>query len=528
LHGLFPFYSLFGIVFSLYLTENISSNYLYFSLKKGANASYISSIVVEYEVNYTPESVVIEESTHIVTLGDQIQLSASVLPSEASQTITWSSQNSTVASVGTTGLVTANSVGETNIVATAVNGVNSDFAVQVIGHLPATEIQITTPSPLILIIGEEFDIQFTSDSDAYLYWTPTQGDENPVAWVGSTSIVHAVGEGRVLVTATSPSNGELTDTIEVIVRPNVLTSIKLVSDSAVIEIPKSQTTLVSTSVSGTNSTTIREYTSSDLGLTNIFKIYGYKNSASNNPGFFTSNEPIRLYNTSGSSAANPDGSELEFELTTGIINSVHVEFYASAQPLPIYLQVRIGGHDSISETSLTSGNATIQNSKFSLKNTLPTGTSNKVFLISSITINYTIEAEGAVILPSTGIRFRGEYTLPESLDGSEVEAGVLLYPTATLGESVLDKNFGAALDVPAANRVWNSGTHKLSFAAVLTNIPQSQWGTLVTAVTYYYDGVRYVYSAEKSQSLKNIAQLTYDAGGLTSLEADALLAIING
>ena len=59
------------------------------------------------------------ENVHSVTVGENLQLTATVYPVNYSQEVTWSSLDDRIASVDASGLVTGVSAGKTSIVATA-------------------------------------------------------------------------------------------------------------------------------------------------------------------------------------------------------------------------------------------------------------------------------------------------------------------------------------------------------------------------------------------------------------------------
>ena len=75
----------------------------------------------ESEEEVEPTAIALNKNTATVEIGKTLQLRGSLTPSNATGTITWSSGNSDIASVNATGLVTANNVGTTTIIAT-ING----------------------------------------------------------------------------------------------------------------------------------------------------------------------------------------------------------------------------------------------------------------------------------------------------------------------------------------------------------------------------------------------------------------------
>ncbi|WP_412094901.1 Ig-like domain-containing protein [Bacillus atrophaeus] len=62
-----------------------------------------------------PTSVNVTETTKTLSVGETYQIKASVSPAEASQEVTYTSGNTTVASVSSAGLVTAKAAGTTAI-----------------------------------------------------------------------------------------------------------------------------------------------------------------------------------------------------------------------------------------------------------------------------------------------------------------------------------------------------------------------------------------------------------------------------
>jgi hypothetical protein len=385
-------------------------------------------------------------------------------------------------------------------------------------RLPATEISIDVESPLILEIGQEYDIPFTSDGENYLYWTPERNDLDltQVAWVSSSSIIRAVREGRVTVTATSPSNELLVDTLEVIVRPANQHSIKL-NYSVETGVP----TETEKTMKG-NSTGINydgSVPSVDVSLSEDFVVTAAKNSATQST--FINSSEIRLYKSAGTK-----GSSITV-VSLGLISTIEVTMSGSLN------LTSLGVYSETNKLAFGSGMTsiyTINSHSFTLEHegVGGTGAANRLD-ITGVVINYTEVTDVATILPSTGLRFRSEFTLPEGLVASNItQKGYLLVPTNLLGANILDLEYASThpevLNVNAVNYVESAG--KIAFSAVLTGIPEGQYGRLITAVAYINDGVTTVYSTPSSRSLKTVAQELLGIGGLTSAETLALLKII--
>ena len=76
-------------------------------------------------------NIIVSPANKTIAVGETLQLSAQVLPAGANQSVTWSSDDTGIATVdATTGKVTANKIGTVYITATATDGSNvSDFCV---------------------------------------------------------------------------------------------------------------------------------------------------------------------------------------------------------------------------------------------------------------------------------------------------------------------------------------------------------------------------------------------------------------
>ncbi len=107
-----------------------------------------------------PTSLYISNITNEIFVSDSVSLQVSALPSGASNSVTWSSSNSAVASVSTSGVVKGLSVGETTIsvVSTLDSNVKSSFKLNVKPAKTVSSIQISgVANKLTYFEGESFD-----------------------------------------------------------------------------------------------------------------------------------------------------------------------------------------------------------------------------------------------------------------------------------------------------------------------------------------------------------------------------------
>ncbi|MDR1592744.1 MAG: Ig-like domain-containing protein [Prevotellaceae bacterium] len=147
------------------------------------------------------------------------QLSAEVLPSEVSQTVTWSSDNTAVATVNAAGLVTAVAVGTANIIATAVQGGVQGTCVVTITP-PVTDVTVT---PATFVFGTALGTQpltaavLPAEANQVVTWS---SDNEAAATVDATGLVTAIAKGVANIIATG-EGGTFKDTCVVTVIPDV-------------------------------------------------------------------------------------------------------------------------------------------------------------------------------------------------------------------------------------------------------------------------------------------------------------------
>lgn len=150
-------------------------------------------------------SVTVNPATATLNIGQNQQLTATVVVQNgAATTITWSSSNNTVASVSSTGLVTANAAGTATITATStVDGSKKGTATITVSAATINNVTISPTSALLSIGGTQ---QFTATV------TGSTGFNNAVSWstsngtvasVSNTGLVTANAAGTATITATS-------------------------------------------------------------------------------------------------------------------------------------------------------------------------------------------------------------------------------------------------------------------------------------------------------------------------------------
>ena len=165
----------------------------------------------------TPASgVSVSPTTATIIKGQTQQLTAIVAPSSASnKSVSWSSSNDSVATVSSSGLVTAKAAGTADVTVTTADGSHKAVCTVTV-RVPVTGVSISRTELSLIKGGTEQLSATVSPSDASnqaISWTTT---DKSVATVSSSGLVTAVGGGTATITATT-ADGSYTDVCKVTV-----------------------------------------------------------------------------------------------------------------------------------------------------------------------------------------------------------------------------------------------------------------------------------------------------------------------
>ena len=214
-------------------------------------------------VNVPVTSVNITDADFTLARGTDKQLTAEVGPNDANdeyKTITWESDNESVATVDSEGVVTAVAKGSANITATASGKSDS---VKVTVNVPVTNF--TTPEATKTILRKSSETITTSitpndaDEEAkVITWTSSKPN---IATVDENGKVTGVAEGTTTITGTLPNNMSVEVTVTVQIVP--VTALEIVAETD--EMLKNDTQTLSATYSPTNATETSDvtWTSSD-------------------------------------------------------------------------------------------------------------------------------------------------------------------------------------------------------------------------------------------------------------------------
>lgn len=161
------------------------------------------AVTVKYK---KPSNITLNEDTLYLPIGHGQQLNANVSPSNALYTLEWSSNNSSVAEVSSSGYVTARKQGTARITVTTDNG----YAATCVVTVPPMPESLSLPSTMFLKYGKSRALKCSVEpSDAYLSLTWTSSNTEVVK-VNQNGEVTACGVGEANITAKAEGGLEAT------------------------------------------------------------------------------------------------------------------------------------------------------------------------------------------------------------------------------------------------------------------------------------------------------------------------------
>lgn len=213
-------------------------------------------------VKSEPSSVEIRPSELSLEPGDGYSLSAYVYPNDAETDLSWSSSNSSVASVSQYGYVSANKTGTAYITVKTSNGCSDECKVTVASEPKSISLSKTSAS---IKVNETLQLTATvspSSASTDLSWS---SNSTGIATVSQNGLVKGVGTGKATITV-STSNGKKA-TCEVTVSNVEPNSIKLSKSSASIKVD--ETLQLNATLSPSNATTTLSWKSSDPKIATV-------------------------------------------------------------------------------------------------------------------------------------------------------------------------------------------------------------------------------------------------------------------
>ncbi len=162
--------------------------------------------VTKSSVNIPVTGVGVSPKTMSMNVNAEYTITAAVMPFNASnKTVTWASDNQSVATVDAAGKVSAKSKGTARIIATTQEGNFKDTCMLTVGQ-PATGISLKKATTILIGNQEQLvaNLLPTNADNTYVYW---YSNNSTVADVNSTGLITATGIGTALIYAEISVNG---------------------------------------------------------------------------------------------------------------------------------------------------------------------------------------------------------------------------------------------------------------------------------------------------------------------------------
>ncbi|MCL2511042.1 MAG: Ig-like domain-containing protein, partial [Bacteroidales bacterium] len=148
------------------------------TVEGGFTATCVVTVVTDY---ITPTGVTVNPLTLNLDRGKSYQVKADVKPAGANPLVTWSSNNTTIATVDEDGIVTAKAAGKATITAKTINGFSANCTVTV--TIPVESIEVMPEDCTIALKG-------TKTLKATVY--PSDASNKTIVWSSSNTAVATV------------------------------------------------------------------------------------------------------------------------------------------------------------------------------------------------------------------------------------------------------------------------------------------------------------------------------------------------
>ena len=212
-----------------------------------------------------PTSIDIPSSVSL-EVGKTKTLTPTVVPSDATYTLSWSSSNTSVATVSQSGVVTAKATGATIITVRTDNGKSDDCLVTVTQSAVSPTSVSVTPTSLSLEVNQTANLTATvypSNATTSLTWSSSNTN---VAKVSSGKVT-AVGAGSCVVTVKT-SNGKSATCNVTVAEPMVNPTSVYVSPSS-LSLEVNETANLTATVYPSNATTTLTWNSSNNNVAKV-------------------------------------------------------------------------------------------------------------------------------------------------------------------------------------------------------------------------------------------------------------------
>lgn len=227
------------------------------------NGKYDMCRVIVYENK--PTSIDLP-STLSLEVGKSKTLTPTVVPSDATYTLSWSSSNTSVATVSQSGVVTAKAAGATIITVRTDNGKSDDCLVTVTQSAVSPTSVSVTPTSLSLEVNQTANLTATvypSNATTSLTWSSSNTNVAKV----SNGKVTAVGAGSCVITVKT-SNGKSATCNVTVAEPVVNPTSVYVSPSS-LSLEVNESANLTATVYPSNATTSLTWSSSNSSVAKV-------------------------------------------------------------------------------------------------------------------------------------------------------------------------------------------------------------------------------------------------------------------
>ena len=154
-------------------------------------------------------NITLNQATATLSIGGTVQLTPTISPENASnQNVTWSSNNTSVATVNNSGIVTAISAGTAIITVTTQDGNHTARCTITVNPANVPVTGVTLPATSSVNIGGTITLMATvlpaNASNQNVTWS---SNSTSVATVNNSGVVIGVSEGTATITATTQDGG---------------------------------------------------------------------------------------------------------------------------------------------------------------------------------------------------------------------------------------------------------------------------------------------------------------------------------
>jgi len=242
-------------VFLNNITPNASGQVV-FSVSKDATCSYGYINFLRIWVNGVTmvTGVSISPTNSTISIGGTQQLTASITPTNATnQAVTWSSSNTAIATVNTSGLVMGVAAGTATITITTADQAKTATCLVTVSTVPVTGVTVS-PSTASISVGGTQQLTATVVPTNATNKTVTWSSNNTaIATVNTSGLVTGVTAGTATITITTGDQAK-TSTCQITVSVPVIPVIGVTVSPITVLIPVGSTQQLTATITPTNAT----------------------------------------------------------------------------------------------------------------------------------------------------------------------------------------------------------------------------------------------------------------------------------